>query len=468
LHYNSGFYSNIARNYLRYGLAKTAFGQVITAGVVDPANFVYYTHHPPLLPLYVAASFLLFGVGEWQALIVPIAFSLGSVTLFHMLVKKYWGREIAAISTFVFILTPVFAFYGRQICYESPTLFFGLFILYHYLDWLESKKRSSYILVSTGFFMGVLTDWPILSLLPIISAHSLMFGEKASFRKTLLFWVFGLAAFGMFLTSLHKTIGSALTESSSLIRYYLYRANLSENSINYSGLFSLLWDYLLRGFTLLVIVPSAIWVTYLISRFRLKGGRLALKLNINESITILLLLFGLANIVFLTRAASENDYYLLYLTPFVALSAVLGLLEIKKRFSTSGSAKMLFWIFSAVLLIMFLFESYSLLKWLPYTIVNYWGPSFGLMLKDKTPADMGIMISFVVEPQVVYYADRYIVSTVDTIGKFNENINKPTITFRYLVMSSYERCSDLAVYLDRRYASSIYQGFVFYDLSSPL
>ena len=69
---------------------------------------------------------------------------------------------------------------------------------------------------------------------------------------------------------------------------------------------------------------------------------------------------------------------------------------------------------------------------------------------------------------MVYYADRYIVSTVDTIGKFNENINKPTITFRYLVMSSYERCSDLAVYLDRRYASSIYQGFVFYDLSSPL
>ena len=55
--WNSAVYSNIARNYIRYGYLETKFGQVTNADLQDKKSFSYITHYPPLLPILINFSF---------------------------------------------------------------------------------------------------------------------------------------------------------------------------------------------------------------------------------------------------------------------------------------------------------------------------------------------------------------------------------------------------------------------------
>src|SRR5438093_7130560 len=89
--YNGAFYSLAARNYLQYGYGGTRFGMVINSDVASPEQFVYYTHHPPLLPLLVSFSFAVLGLHEWAARVVPVIFSLGSVGLVYLLGSDMGG-----------------------------------------------------------------------------------------------------------------------------------------------------------------------------------------------------------------------------------------------------------------------------------------------------------------------------------------------------------------------------------------
>src|SRR3990167_9954716 len=62
--WNGAWYSNFARNFMRYGLWQTKFGQVMNYDLISPNEFQYFTHYPPLLPIFMYISFKIFGVHE--------------------------------------------------------------------------------------------------------------------------------------------------------------------------------------------------------------------------------------------------------------------------------------------------------------------------------------------------------------------------------------------------------------------
>jgi len=62
--WNSVQYSNIARNYLRYGYSKIKFGQITSTGIQQLDQLHYSTHYPPTLPLLISFSFKLLGINE--------------------------------------------------------------------------------------------------------------------------------------------------------------------------------------------------------------------------------------------------------------------------------------------------------------------------------------------------------------------------------------------------------------------
>src|ERR1700723_52796 len=50
-----------ARNMVRYGFFACHLGYVENTDWVDPAQFTYYNHHPPLVPILLAISAKIFG-----------------------------------------------------------------------------------------------------------------------------------------------------------------------------------------------------------------------------------------------------------------------------------------------------------------------------------------------------------------------------------------------------------------------
>src|SRR6185503_2128193 len=74
-------YGICARNFLRFGYWQTRFAPVSSSGLVAPDEFEYYYHYPPLLVWLVSLSFQAFGVHEWSARLVPLAFSVALLGL---------------------------------------------------------------------------------------------------------------------------------------------------------------------------------------------------------------------------------------------------------------------------------------------------------------------------------------------------------------------------------------------------
>ncbi len=81
--WGGAFYSNIARNYLRYGYGETHFAPVVNTGIVPARRHVYYLTHPPGIGWLVSVCFRLLGIHEWAARLVPLVFSLGTIVLLY-------------------------------------------------------------------------------------------------------------------------------------------------------------------------------------------------------------------------------------------------------------------------------------------------------------------------------------------------------------------------------------------------
>ncbi|OGD61727.1 hypothetical protein A3I57_00975 [Candidatus Beckwithbacteria bacterium RIFCSPLOWO2_02_FULL_47_23] len=148
--WNGVFYSNIARNYLHLGLLKTGLGQVTDFGVItQPQGF--YTHYPPLLTLIMAGWFKIFGVGDWQARLLPLLFTLGSllvlVQLFNYLKFSRW----ATLAGLAVGLTPMWRYFSLMPSQEALIIFFSLTSV---LFFLQGKRRLFYLSVILNGLSG--------------------------------------------------------------------------------------------------------------------------------------------------------------------------------------------------------------------------------------------------------------------------------------------------------------------------
>ncbi len=83
-----------ARNMVRYGFFACHFGYVENADHVDPSQFTYYNHHPPLVPILEALSAKVFGDVPWAYRLPGALCSvLTSGLLFVMLAASLTGAS---------------------------------------------------------------------------------------------------------------------------------------------------------------------------------------------------------------------------------------------------------------------------------------------------------------------------------------------------------------------------------------
>ncbi len=110
------------------------------------------THGPLQFPL-MAASFFLFGDGDFTARLPHALFSIATVALAIFAMRRFLGRAGSLIAGTLFLISPFFLFYGRYARNEAIIGFLGVLLLYATLAYLESGKFRYLVLLTVAMVL---------------------------------------------------------------------------------------------------------------------------------------------------------------------------------------------------------------------------------------------------------------------------------------------------------------------------
>jgi len=166
------FFNTVAEMHITYGLWYTKGQDFLAYG--KP-----YGHHPPALGLTLAMLINLFDKGfpysgVTFSRLIMILFHLGSL---YVLIKilKTLGEDILFIWVFglFYCVSPISNFFGKNVCHETPTMFFMLLAIYHYILGIKSEKRSQYniVAITVSLVVGCFFGWPVFFLAGTMAAY---------------------------------------------------------------------------------------------------------------------------------------------------------------------------------------------------------------------------------------------------------------------------------------------------------
>ncbi|MFC1711799.1 ArnT family glycosyltransferase [Patescibacteria group bacterium] len=334
--FNGVFYSNIARNYLKYGFLQTGFKEVTNYGTVARSNFSYHTHHPPLFPIFLSLAFKLFGISEVVARTMSIFFSLGFLLVFYLLAKYIYNISKAAIFLLFGIFTPVFLYYARLPVYEPIASFFIIITAFFYLYWHKTKNNKFFILGLVSLLLAQLTEWPSFYLSPCLFLHQFIFYPKK--RKLAISW---LAIPGMTIIAI-----LLLRPSQGLLSIFTKRMSVgSSQPFTFWEFIRLELARLRSFFTTPLLLLTFFWVAGYIKKF-ISNFK---KIDFKEHFIIFFLIFGLAHIIIFPNIAWYHDYMFYYFFPPVLLATFISMDKLFKSFKAYGFLAFLF----VLLIIMF-------------------------------------------------------------------------------------------------------------------
>lgn len=135
-------------------------------------SLILHQPHPPGYPLYILlGKFFLLPLGNDNLALSFLSVLLGSLTVvpLYLLSKKMFGNKIAAISSLIFIITPVHWTLSEVALTNIPGQFFLLFIIYLLFNFLNNKKAIILISGLFGLMLGIrFTEFPIMVSLTIL------------------------------------------------------------------------------------------------------------------------------------------------------------------------------------------------------------------------------------------------------------------------------------------------------------
>ena len=432
--FNSVYYSTMARNLNRYELSSTKLAQVTNSGQTDPKDFSFHTHHPSILPILLSLSFKLFKFSEWSARLVPLLFSLGSLAMLFLIAKKLKLSSLAAFSSTLIVLTPMFRYFGKLPVHEPLIIFFSLASVLLYLCFTVKPTNKNLTKLLLVAFINGLTGWPGYFLYPLLTLHALIYYKKEF--KAVLLTNFSVAL--AFLVHLFQTyLVSGDFFGGSLIKALLFRLNLNPSA---SSIVQFSW--------LKYLVQQARWLTIYYTIGLLVVGLLFLcfalfkilkpkKTSLSVSIILLLLLFALVYPIFFSNAVFIHDYLNIYFAPFLAFS-LAWLLDLINQKS---------FILALILTILIGLGIYYERQ--PFNQANQksnmhqTGYQLGKLINQLVPAGESaaiFSINYANHHQVFinFYADRNIIYTGDSQHQWDQFITNdyPDITHAFVVTTN--------------------------------
>lgn len=184
----------VARNFFKEGFNPIIPRYDDMSGVAEhpvPNPNRYRFVEFPIYNSLVYFSYLLNGgVDEKLARLVSAIMSLGSAVFLFLIVRKYWGKFSALLSTLVFIALPFNIFFSRVILPEPSLVFFSLGMFYFTDRWIHKEGQKLFIL-SSLFAIGAFLIKPvaIFYLLPLIYSYYKKEGKLWPIPGKYLWWL---------------------------------------------------------------------------------------------------------------------------------------------------------------------------------------------------------------------------------------------------------------------------------------
>ena len=281
--WNGVFYSQIARNYLRFGLLETKLGQL-----TGPNSF--YTHYPPLFPLTLAAAFKVFGISDLVSRLVPVGLTIAGLLVLYRISSSWVVIAVA--------LTPMLRYFGQMPSQEPLIIFLTLVSFYFF----RKKNRAGFYLT---VILNGLSGWAGYFFYPLLFFLNRRWALKACLLLVMTF-------------SLH------------LLHVYILTGSFSGGGI-FDALLLRLGFFPMLGKTEPELAGQFTWLAYLIKEARmltvyytftlLSLAALGLLLC-RDKITLIFLAWGLSYPLIFSNVVFVHEYFNVFFWPFLALSLV--------------------------------------------------------------------------------------------------------------------------------------------------
>lgn len=313
--------SKHARNHLKFGLGKTYGLKLDVSGPsLDPygdQRKYFYSNHPPLPVLIMAAAYAVTGVSETAFRIVLILFSFASVLLFRRIAARVLPPPGDMAASVIFAFLPMFAYYSIVTALQVTALTAILSAILFYLRWRDGGATRDYLGILASIAVACYCQWcGYYVALVLIAAHVRSGLPRTRAIVALLGW--NVAIFGVYLLHLGIASPPDLDPIRKLLGAGLDRATPRGLSI---------FGYILgegRELALMMTVPALLLAAVGV------GGLRRSTLTPNERLIAGLCLLGLDEVAF-ARLASEHEYFSYPLVVFVALAAGLGVVRLAAR-----------------------------------------------------------------------------------------------------------------------------------------
>ncbi len=433
-----GFAVPIARNYVRYGPVASRFAGVMNVDQVARDNWVIYAHHPPLVPLLVAAVQSVAGVFEWTARMIPSLFSLTSTALLFAMAQWRFGLLVAFIAGILYAFCPMTIVFGGMPEYINGQLvFFALATVESYARWDQTHSPRWIVALVIFFILGALSDWPIFYLVPVLSTHYLL--SRSSRSRALL----------------------------CLFPFWAARV-----IFHHQGM--------LHTWPVLFLVGMYVVIT---SRRIIARDWIALRPHL---VPLLLLGWGALHLFVGIQGNYWQEWWSVILTPGLAFAAALGI-EVVIDFlpyvlRRPGPITVLL----AVAVMVFIASSFQVAKsfseewitqgWVP--VQDYTLKELGTTIQSISGVGEGILTSDTThEPALWFYADRQIRPGITSSEKLNQSLSAGPYPLyyeylqpkgpspRWFVMPASHQIQfqPLAAELDARFPHHLVNGFMVYQ-----
>lgn len=419
---------HIARNWVRYGFIAVKFGSATNSGPVVNNEFTYYVNHPLVLfNIFISLSYRVLGVHEWSARLVPIAFSLGSLAVLYLLVRRFWDDTVAIWSLTFMAIMPLTGYYGRNVSPHSMAVFFGLLMFWFYFSWLKSGRKRDFLYLIISQVFATMSAWGAYYVAVLLLIHCMLTNRKR-LKGVLLLPVMNVVMFLLFLAHVYLVDpGSGLVR---LAKVFLLRSNIATpGAFDWLKFFEVVLQTILTYFSIPLSLLAFVGLYSFLAKGRHRDSR--------HLWVILLLLWGSAEILLFRQAtiSAGEIIYFYYFGPFFAVSGALGLVFLKARLS---NLKRVGAIVLVCILSLFVAQSIFALYNKLYNPSHY-GFEYGLAraINQNTKFDEAVIISLnPLHYYLPYYADRYFKHNVRTEGEFLQILRDHSRRYRYFITTT--------------------------------
>ena len=317
--WNGAWYSNQARNFIKYGYLKTKFGAVMNNDIVSAQDFRFFTHYPPLLPIFISLSFKIFGISESAARVIPLIFTLGTILLMYIISLKFFNRRIAILSSLLTTIFPITIYFGKMPVQEVIVIAPILLSVLRYFIFFEKPSRKNLLILFLSLTFSHLINWPGYYVTPLFFIHFLIFSKTShKFTQATSFILFSVLMFFFHLSHTFLLTGELF--GGGILDVALYRLNLKESLVDFTlqNFLTLQARWLAVYFTTSALFFSLVTVIWIFLKIKSKA--------ISKKIQLLILLgvFGFTHNAVFRNMAFIHDYMIIYLLPFVAISSSFG------------------------------------------------------------------------------------------------------------------------------------------------